>query len=347
MVMLLMVIAVAACGSSDDQQADEANDGAGAGAEGTGPDADPSPAAAATIAPSSTTTTVATTTTTEPPPLPIRLLVAGDSYSSGEGLGDAEGRCARSPSAYGPLAARRLAADGVDVERVVLAACTGATVGNWSGQLDQWDGDAPNLIAVTMGGNDGGFVPLMADCLGVDDGLEVVGDADDLDLGAAVGLLVNRGCDTSEADVEADTDAVADRLRGLYTSMVEAVGENGEVYVLGYPVPLADPDGWSGPRCDGIARDDARFLRRAAAGLNEAIAEATEVDDRVHFVEVASTFEGHARCSPDPWLFGLEDLIGRDDGDRLTLALTRPFHPTEDGHEAMAELLAEAVLGNR
>ena len=63
---------------------------------------------------------------------------------------------------------------------------------------------------------------------------------------------------------------------------------------------------------------------------------ATDVADNVHFVEVASAFDGHERCGADPWLYGIDDILGgAGDGDEpgLPPSLARPFHPTGEGHD--------------
>lgn len=282
-------------------------------------------------------------------PVPIRWLAVGDSFSSGEGLADATGRCSRSPSAFPGLARSALDAAageaGPMVERFVAAPCTGARITDWPEQLAEWDSDAPNLLSATFGGNDVGFVALMADCIGLDDSLELLGDPAEVDLGAAARLLLGRGCDRPEAAINAEIDQIQPALEELYATMAATVGDNGRVFVLGYPAPVADPAGWKVARCDGVSRDDGRLLRRAAERLNDTIEAATAVRPNVHFVDVAAIFDPHTRCSPEPWLYGLRDALEQvPDGSGTRLVVrARPFHPTPDGHEAMAELLLAAI----
>ncbi len=287
------------------------------------------------------------TTSTAPPPEPLRILVVGDSYSSGEGLADAEGRCSRSPSAYGPLAAGLLSV-GREVERFVLAACTGARTPDWPAQASSWSEGSPNLIATTFGGNDAGFVEVLLDCIGLDDVGDVgdVGDDDGRGLEAAADFLFNRGCDLTEDEAMARVEELGAVLRPLYQDMAGLVGADGQVFVLGYPAPVAEPDEWPTRRCDGISRSDGRFIRGLAAELNRTIEAATDVADNVHFVEVASAFDGHERCGADPWLYGIDDILGgAGDGDEpgLPPSLARPFHPTGEGHRTLAVLLTQAV----
>ncbi|MEM9614852.1 MAG: SGNH/GDSL hydrolase family protein [Actinomycetota bacterium] len=290
-----------------------------------------------------TTTTLPPTTTTTEPPEPLRWLAVGDSYSSGEGLDDAVGDCSRSPRAYPALAAALLTE--AEVAGFASTACTAAHSDDWP---DQWAAstlEEPNLITATFGGNDVGFVDLMIDCLGLDDSMELLSDAGDLSPGELAEAFLSRGCDRTEAEIDEDLAALQPLLEELYADMAEVVGPEGDVVILGYPAPVADPDTWPGSRCDGISADDGRLLRRAADRLNATIEAATDTRANVHFVDVAPSFEGHGRCGAEPWLYGPGDLLQRvedEDGSRLTIA-ARPFHPTAEGHEAMALVVASSV----
>ncbi|MEL7158345.1 MAG: SGNH/GDSL hydrolase family protein [Actinomycetota bacterium] len=346
--MLALVAVVSACSPTALGDAPAAPGPEAAG----GAEAD---AASATSPPGSSTSALTSTTiptTTAPPPMaPLRWLAAGDSFSSGEGLADADGGCSRSSSAYPDLARAALAetsaerGEGMTVERFTVMACTGAQTTDWPGQLDAWDAPAPNLISATFGGNDVGFVGLMADCIGLDDSMALLEDASELDLATAARLLLGRGCDRSEEAINGEIDALGADLSALYGDMAATVGDEGRVFVLGYPAPVADPAEWSTPRCEGVSGTDGRLLRRATDRLNEVIRVATEGHHNVHFVDVAPAFDGHGRCGSDPWLYGLADAVERvDDGDRERLVIrARPFHPNPAGHEAMAELLVTAI----
>ncbi len=282
-------------------------------------------------------------------PVSLRWLAVGDSYSSGEGLTDVEGRCAMSPSAYGPLVSSASARDW-SVDHFVFAACTGAVTADWDTQLDDWKGhglgggEGPNLITATFGGNDIGFADTLLDCIGFDDGVELLENPSEIDFESATEALFGRGCDISEEEVQSRIDKLRATLESLYESMSDVVGPDGAVFVLGYPAPVADPRQWEGGRCDGISRRDGEMLLRAASRLNEVIRQATEIRANVWFVGVAEDFEGHGRCSGDEWIFGLADSLDTDNKVAgVPLAETaRPFHPNEAGHRAIAAALNRA-----
>jgi lysophospholipase L1-like esterase len=238
------------------------------------------------------------------------------------------------------------------VERFVFSACSGAVTDDWPAHRDRWTDGRPNLITATYGGNDIGFTDVVLDCIGVDDGVDVVAELErterltQIDLGSVADTLLNRGCDLSEAEVQQRIDGLRSRLEALYGEMSDLVGPEGWVLILGYPSPVADPDAWDANRCDGVATDDGRLLRRAAQRLNGVISSSTDVRDNVRFVDVAPVFEGHGRCSGDDWIFGLADSIDDERtsiGNLPAVETMRPFHPNQAGHRAMAETLRRAL----
>lgn len=327
---LVLLLVAAGCSGGDDDEGAVAGTGAHSALTVEEVDAE-----------GATTTTRPPTTTA--PPEPLRWLAVGDSYSSGEGLDDAVGACSRSPRAYPALAADLVVE--AEVESFTSTACTAADVDDWPEQLATAAADQPNLITATFGGNDVGFADLMVDCLGLDDSLELLSGAGELSPGELAEAFLSRGCDRTEADIDEELIALKPMLETLYADMADAVGPDGHVVVLGYPAPVADPAAWSGARCEGISADDGLLLRWAADRLNATIEAATDTGANVHFVSVAPVFEGHGRCGSEPWLYGPADLFQRvedDDGSRLSID-ARPFHPTAEGHEAMALVVASSV----
>ncbi len=336
--VLVAVLVAASCSNGGDDDADEAAGGA------TERDAESALTLESDAVDEVTSTTrPPTTTTTEPPPAPQRWLAVGDSYSSGEGLDDATGDCSRSPSAFPALAADLVTE--VEVEAFASTACTAAHSSDWEEQLAAATIDEPTLITATFGGNDVGFVELMVDCLGLDDSMELLTGAGDLSPAELAEGFLSRGCDRTQAEIDAELAALQPVLEALYADMAAVVGTDGHVVIVGYPAPVADPAVWSTGRCDGISADDGRLLRRAADRLNATMAAAADTVANVWFVDVAPTFEGHGRCGPEPWLYGPGDLLQRvedDEGSRFEID-ARPFHPTAIGHDAMALVVASSV----
>jgi lysophospholipase L1-like esterase len=270
-------------------------------------------------------------------PEPVRWLSLGDSFASAEGLRGARGRCARSDHAFSPRAAALVAAD-VDVAQVVHVACSGAEIDEVEAQIAQAEPELPegehfNLVTVTIGGNDAGFGFVLLDCIGTD---ELAHDAVRALLGREP-----RGCDIDDTELDRRARELKPRLEQFYRRLAELVGPDGNVIVLDYPHLFEAPDTWTagtGARCDGFDRTDAQFLRSAGDELNDTIGAATAVSDRVHFLDIAPLFDGHGRCGADPWLFGV--TFGVRQG---TFRVQASFHPTDDGHAAMADAIVERV----
>lgn len=270
---------------------------------------------------------------------PESYLAIGDSYSSGEGTGDSEGECGRSPSAYPELVAANLTDsgglqgsgvdDGSTGAPFVFEACSGAEVADVDAQLDALDGRRFDLMTLTVGGNDVGFAEVLVDCVGADD---LVGAIVELD----PGRLVDRGCGFDEAEMRSRTSAVEGELRALYKRIVsEHLTDGGTLLVLGYPQLFEDPAQWEpseGGRCDGISIADVDLLRSGTESLNGAIENAATSVDRVTYVDQVGPFEGHGRCSADPWLNGF----------KVRPRVLASFHPNEAGHRSSAD----AVVSN-
>ena len=154
---------------------------------------------------------------------------AGDSYSSGQGLSERHGPCARSRLAYGPEAVRELRARGWDIGPVTFTACSGSvteqyfnswstpwgpsvpetiaicggntlcllalprgthTIGSqWRQGLDQGGPERVDIIVMSFGGNDVGFEGVITEC---------------------VILVLPPGCVISEQEVKSRIDNLVD-----------------------------------------------------------------------------------------------------------------------------------------
>ncbi len=258
-------------------------------------------------------------------------LALGDSYSSGEGTRTSDGDCGRSDATYAGLAHAEVDEGGDG--RFDLVACTGARIDDVEAQLGALDERTYDVVTVTVGGNDAGYAAVLADCIGVDELRAAILDRE------ADGELVLplRACTATDEELSASIDAVEPRLRSLYEQVVaEHLAEDGRLLVVGYPHLFEDPATWpagQGARCDGVSSDDVVRLRVAGDRLNDLLARVAEDLDQVTFVDPREAFAGHGRCSDEPWLNGF----------RLRPRPKASFHPNDEGHQALARLVVDAL----
>lgn len=271
----------------------------------------------------------------------VRWLAAGDSYSSGEGLTSAAGRCQRADAPTGDAAWAVVAKDLLGDRLPLVAgaghdqgfdfvACTGAVTqdlfDNDNGK-QEWDpayDGTFDLATFSFGGNDVGFSTVLLQCIGMSAqgitailGGGVVGGA-----GGAFGAwdqLV--GC-PADADVRAQIQrfgstgtTIGTRHMPDYGSFLkrvanEVMNRGGNVIVVGYPAFIEDPKFWNNASkftglCGGIRKRDALALRAWAGALNatigQAVHEANNNDNDVRF-----TFVDVNTAQPD---------LALDDGD--------------------------------
>jgi lysophospholipase L1-like esterase len=250
-----------------------------------------------------------------PPFRPKIYAALGDSYAAGEGLPPFEadsGACHRSPLAYPRLVA---AEEG---SALSFAPCTGAALSDVlapAGQLASVDPHA-DLVTVTVGGNDVGFVRVVADCL----------------VGA-------EPCSHLDAQVEASLGRLGPSLEAGYGA-IKARAPDARLLVVGYPQVVADPARADVDTCPVVATplpdrritgDDARWLREKGARLDEVVRGAAKAAG-ASYVEVAADFAGHEACAPDPWLTGV-----------VLTDLKASFHPTAAGQAALARLVTRSL----
>lgn len=92
----------------------------------------------------------------------LDLVVLGDSYASGVGATGASGTCMRSNYAWGPVYASKLRARGTTVN-FKTAACGGAVVEDLDQQINAITPET-DLVLMTIGGNDVGFIEIVLRC---------------------------------------------------------------------------------------------------------------------------------------------------------------------------------------
>ena len=233
----------------------------------------------------------------------------GDSVAAGAGLsGEATGAsqdrvCDRSSQAYPYLIAERLQT------QVVHAACSGAKVdeGIYDNQSRQgtrlppqmdaaFASGVPEIMTITIGANDVRWTQFIRQCYVTRCGLAV----DD------ARMKVYR------ADLRIE-------LTRMFTEIQSnSSGNPPQVFMSGYYQPVASTECFASNR---IAAEEATWLTRQTANLNQAIRSVIPLFPFVEFVPI--DFTGHEICSADPWVQGVE--------------AEAPLHPTAAGQSAIAE----------
>lgn len=286
---------------------------------------------------------------------PTSVLVLGDSYASGEGLPTAADPCGTEEDAsWGALVTSGLG--GTDLQ---LLACSGAevadvTVGGPLARQPQLAAATPaDLVLLTLGGNDLGFVEIVADCLGfaqLDQAPSVAAARD----GGWTALLdgdVDDGCDVTADELllrvaafddpsrfVLDEAGTAGSLADVYARVARsAVAEGGRLVVVGYPALFSEVDAWPDRyvrRCHGLRADDARALEAVVQALDaqvaSAVATANEIlaEPVVQHVSVLDAVAGradgedHRLCGGgQPWINGLTLVEGGVDIAQLLAQL--------------------------
>ncbi|ETA02688.1 lysophospholipase L1-like esterase [Frankia casuarinae] len=243
-------------------------------------------------------------------PQPRTLAVLGDSYSSGEGnppFDSLAPRCRRSSQAW----PRLLGGMGSGVTVSLFAACSGATTGalheSFKGEKPQLAqlralGRAPDVVTITIGGNDAGFGRVIFSCY--------------------AWRCFWDGNDRRERDLV--TKELPGVLSANYTA-VKAAAPHSRIIVVGYPYIF--PDNQLNNICTWLTNRERRQLTRLNRQLDRVIRKAAS-DAGVEFVSTDRVLRGHEICTPDPWVAPV-NLFGP----------TRDLsaHPTMHGQQAIAE----------
>jgi lysophospholipase L1-like esterase len=292
------------------------------------------------------------------PDSPLQVVALGDSYISGEGAeqyfpgtdetGEERNLCHRAPSAYPYLIADELGAS------LRFAACSGARIADVTGVDAQGQpapgqhprsGEgvygahpqvavlenlaSPDLVLLSIGGNDAGFGEIGAACAN------------------PVRTCSKPG--SSSAWLRRLDEVVYPGLVRTYRTVRRAAG-GAPVFALTYPNPF-------GPEyCDdliGVNRAEMAFLRdEFSPALNEKVEAAARVA-RVEVVDLASALDGRRFCERPLRETAIHFVkLGRTTGSRLDLgALARgSLHPNPEGHRmirdvVLARLAREHITG--
>ena len=188
----------------------------------------------------------------EPAPPTVGWLATGDSFSSGEGLKDAEGACQLSASAYAPLTRDQLQQGGWELEPWVFAACTGRLSRDlynrndsdqgslWEWAIEQGIPEGPgavDLVTLSFSGNDIGFGKVILNCLGAANRIPP-------------DWLSRDRCDVSQEELEFRIDTLADPglLEEPCANLDDSAGTAQEAWLLDRGCTAANrlPDGATG-----------------------------------------------------------------------------------------------------
>ena len=258
------------------------------------------------------------------------LLALGDSYSSGQGAGDYDpttkvraNTCYRSPYAW-----PQVLAEESGLFPIQSLACSGARIDDVDDgrssreperQISQISrigviGGQPDVITLTIGGNDVGFKNVLGACVAPTD-------------------CTRRYRKPSGDLLEQRIEKVSDELPALYRKIVDAA-PRAKVVVTGYPrLFAADVSTSRSGNCAAgglISAREAGYLNDVGRSLSLAIRRAA-LAANVEYVDVTEAFDGHElRCTGEPYVHSLH--ASRDS-----------FHPTKRGHAQLADVVDRAI----
>jgi lysophospholipase L1-like esterase len=183
----------------------------------------------------------------------------------------------------------------------------GAT-GRYDGgtQIDSAALGGADLVTITIGGNDAGYVDVLVTC--------------------GLGNCNTRAFERSRAEI---IDSAKPRLEKVYRA-IAAKAPHARILVLGYPHPF--PAAKARQACTALSafQGEQDMLRRLGTRLNGTIASAVATvarsGARITYVPVAGRFEGHEVCgSKGAWING---IVTSSTGFGINPA---SFHPTLGG----------------
>ena len=257
------------------------------------------------------------------------LLALGDSYSSGQGAGRYEpgtnghgNTCFRSREAWPALLARKL-----HLVLLPSLACSGAVADEVvrddrhrdeaERRLSQVGriGDDPDVVTLTIGGNDVGFAGVLEKC---------VFDGD----------CTKRYARPDGDVLDARIADLARRLPPVYRA-IRRSAPHARLVIAGYPRIFPEqPVAGNCAAARRISAREAEYLNGRTRALNAAIAGAADAAG-AEFVDVTEAFDGaELRCTGKTYM------------NRLRLQeklFPASFHPNAAGQERLAQVVAAAA----
>ncbi len=232
----------------------------------------------------------------------------GDSFSSGNGTFRADRSpslvCYRSSFAYPALVADQRPNTDLD-----FRACQGARTDDVvDRQVDALD-EGTDLVSITIGGNDIGFVDLILAC------------------GSVNSPNCSSTVESTNARIRSELPAKLDRT---YAAIRSGAPNARAVAVLGYGRFFGPST--SCPAAFGFTRAEATILNGVADNLDAVIRDRATAAGFAYRSAIPG-FTGHDVCAAEPYLNG------------ANLRVTDAFHPTRAGHARVYAPAVRSVIG--
>lgn len=268
-------------------------------------------------------------------------IALGDSYASGEGAfnyfgGTDEGdnKCHLSKASYPYLLELQLHLDSVH-----SVACSGAKIINVNGAgppasqyttrpldafSDYWmpgyspqinfiDNKQPNIVTISMVGNDIGFGGIIEKCT-------MLPETCYSDYQDRKGLVLN-------------IDSVFDSLVAMYVQIKADAAPDARVYAIGYP-QIVQRDGNCAVNVR-LDQEETEFAGDLVDYLDSVIEQAT-AKAGIGYVNTEQVFEGHNLCGADPT--AVNGLTAGN--DKIHIFGNESYHPTPVGYQLLADAIA-------
>lgn len=242
----------------------------------------------------------------------FRHVALGDSYSSGLGASGSYsgGGCEQAANAWVHDVYLYQRSGGAHL------ACAGGKIPDVRDQLAAMDSyfaaypDAPQLVTLTVGGNDVGFSDVLSEC-------------------------VLSSCTDMEADKHSAIITTGTKLSALYAE-VRARHPYADIIVGGYPGVVERSGASFNPLCLRIGDHERDMIDRLSRHLNNEITdEAAGAHVWALGERIEAKFSGHNACSADAeWVHAGNLDIGGVSG----LIDKKSFHPNDSGQYAYTEV---------
>jgi lysophospholipase L1-like esterase len=244
----------------------------------------------------------------------VTYAAIGDSYSSGEGNPPfTGGECHRSEAAWPNI----LASNARRLSFLGNRACSGATKEAldkpFKGQrpmIDQVAALDPDLVTLTITGNDVGFGSVLSNCFRTD-------------------CVWNGRLRKASQAIEAQRKYLPDYLRKLKNAAPDA-----KIVLVGYPKVFPRTQA-EAVNCGWLEPEERQSLNNLGEDL-DAIERMAAAQAGVRFVSVLDALAGHELCTRDSWMFRIAlSCVGG--GGSLC------GHPLKPGQEAIANRVQKAL----
>jgi lysophospholipase L1-like esterase len=253
----------------------------------------------------------------------IDMVALGDSYSSGEGAKPFDNnkqaqQCHRGPGAW----PRQLQQDVFGISTILHLACSGATIAdltqNYKGTLQVPVSAQPNLnvqlVTLTVGGNDVGFVSILRSCY--------------VTFSSCAKVANSKSFAKSIANVQAGLPTLYGQIRADYpNALIAHVG-----YPRIFPAPGTTPD-----HCGWLSKPEQKSVEKMTKTLNDAIASslaaysAQSGDTNIAFEPVTDALAGHEECTKNSWM------------NPINISASPEGHPTLKGYTAYMKAVAKDI----